>query len=218
MAPREPDFVRTWVGEVRRLGRGTWLEDCSILVRPHPAYLDDWNQADMADLPGVAVWSQKSSMNADHRLFDSLFHATAVVGLNTSAMIEAAIVGRPVYTIATPEFSGGQEATFHWWYLLVDKGGVVQPSQSFPDHVRQLVAAPAQHDEILERSRRFLEAFVRPRGLATPASAVMIEEIERAATLHKQPRTAPAWHVPARYGLQLMLRAGAERLFVKRPA
>jgi hypothetical protein len=95
---------------------------------------------------------------------------------------------------------------------------VVQPSQSFPDHVRQLVAAPAQHDEILERSRRFLEAFVRPRGLATPASAVMIEEIERAATLHKRPRTAPAWHVPVRYGLHLMLRAGAERLFVKRPA
>ena len=218
VAPREPDFVRTWVGEVRRLGHGTWLEDCSILVRPHPAFLDDWTKTDVADLPGVAVWSQKSSMNADQRLFDSLFHAAAVVGLNTSAMIEAAIVGRPVYTIATPEYSGGQEATFHWWYLLVDQGGVVQPSESFSDHVRQLVAAPSQQTEIEERSRRFLEAFVRPRGFAQPASAVMIEEIEHAAAIRKQPRAAPAWHAPVRLGLDLLLRAGAERLFVKRSA
>ena len=163
VAPREPDFVRTWVGEVRRLGRGTWLEDCSILVRPHPAYLDDWNQAAMADLPGVAVWSQKSSMNADHRLFDSLFHATAVVGLNTSAMIEAAIVGRPVYTIATPEFSGGQEATFHWWYLLVDKGGVVQPSQSFPDRSGILCRWPITAASGLRRTANSLSSYTSAR-------------------------------------------------------
>ncbi len=165
--------------------------------------------------PGVAVWSQKSSMNADQRLFDSLFHATAVVGLNTSAMIEAAIVGRPVYTIATPEFSGGQEATFHWWYLLVDQGGVVMRSESFLEHVRQLVDAPEQQAEVVERSKRFLEAFVRPRGLTTGASDVMVEEIEAAAAIHKAPRAAPAWHVPARWGLDLLLRAGAERFFVK---
>ena len=183
-----------------------------------PPSCDDWTRTDVADLPGVAVWSQKSSMNADQRLFDSLFHAAAVVGLNTSAMIEAAIVGRPVYTIATPEYSGGQEATFHWWYLLVDQGGVVQPSESFSDHVRQLVAAPSQQTEIEERSRRFLEAFVRPRGFAQPASAVMIEEIEHAAAIRKQPRAAPAWHAPVRLGLDLLLRAGAERLFVKRSA
>ena len=107
-------------------------------------------------------------------LYDSLFHATAVVGLNTSAMIEAAIVGRPVYTVATPEFSGGQEATFHWWYLLVDQGGVVSPADSFAAHARQLIAAPEQQDEVAARSKRFLEAFVRPRGLHAPASQVMV--------------------------------------------
>ena len=218
VAPHEPAFVRSWIGEVRRLGRGTWLEDCSILVRPHPAFLEDWHTADLTDLPGVAVWSQKSTMNADQRLFDSLFHAAGVVGLNTSAMIEAAIVGRPVYTIATPEYSGGQQATFHWWYLLVEKGGIVQPADSFQDHVRQLAEATAQPDVIAERSRRFLETFVRPRGLATAASAVMSDEIERAGGIAKQPRQTPAWHVPLRYGLDLMLRAGGYRLFVKRPA
>jgi hypothetical protein len=100
----------------------------------------------------------------------------------------------------------------------VDKGGVVQPSESFADHVRQLVVAPSHQTEIEERSRRFLEAFVRPRGLARPARAVMIEEIEQAAAIRKRPRAAPAWHAPVRLGLDLMLRAGAERLFVKRSA
>ena len=215
VAPREREFVRAWVDAIRREGGGTWLERCSILVRPHPAYLEEWATADLSDLPGVAVWSQKSSMNADQRLFDSLFHAAAVVGLNTSAMIEAAIVGRPVYTIAAPEFSGGQEATFHWWYLLVDQGGVVTRGESFGEHVRQLIDAPQQQAEIAERSKRFLETFVRPRGLSARASDVMVAEIEASAAIHKAPRPAPAWHVPARWGLDLVLRAGVERFFVK---
>ena len=36
--------------------------------------------------------------------FDSVYHAAAVVGLNTSALIELAIVDRPVYTVLLPEF------------------------------------------------------------------------------------------------------------------
>ena len=45
-------------------------------------------------------------------------------------MIEAAIVGRPVFTIAAAEFSGGQQGTLHYWYLLVENGGIV--SATFP--------------------------------------------------------------------------------------
>lgn len=215
VAPREPTFVRAWVQALRQHGRGTWLEHCSILVRPHPAYLEEWAAADVSDLSGVVVWSQKSSMQADQRLYDSLFHASAAVGLNTSAMIEAAIVGRPVFTIATPEFAGGQEATFHWWYLLADHGGVVYSSAGFEDHVRQLLATTERHAETVERSRRFLDSFVRPRGGHVPASAVMVDEIEQAATLRKQPQGPRLWHGPARWGLDAVLRAGVERWFVK---
>ena len=31
--------------------------------------------------------------------FDSIYHSAAVVGINTSAMIEAAIIGRPVFSM-----------------------------------------------------------------------------------------------------------------------
>lgn len=208
IAPREVPFVRHWVGELRsRAGEG-WLRDCGVLVRPHPANADEWESADLSDLPGVAVWNRRGVMNADQALFDSLFHSDAVVGLNTSAMIEAAIVGRPVFTIAVPEFAGGQDGTLHFRYLLVNNGGVVTASESFEEHVRQLQAAPSRAAETLDRSRRFLHDFVRPRGMDTPASRIMVEEIVRAGALRKRHDRSPFWHYPVRWGFQAALRAG----------
>jgi hypothetical protein len=208
IAPREVAFVRRWIGALRAAPEGSWLREAQVLVRPHPANQDEWETADLSDLRGVAVWSKRSSIGGDQGLFDSLHHAVAVVGLNTSAMIEAAIVGRAVFTITTPEFSGGQGGTLHFWHLLVDNGGVVASSASFEEHVAQLAAAPAHVDEAGQRSRRFLASFVRPRGLDVLASSVMVDEIERAVALAKQPRRAPLWHYPVRWGLDAAVRAG----------
>ena len=41
--------------------------------------------------------------------FDSLYYSAAVVGINTSAMIEAAILGKPVLSLMTGDFAGTQE-------------------------------------------------------------------------------------------------------------
>jgi hypothetical protein len=193
IAPREVGFVRAWVRALRATPSGGWLHDCQVLVRPHPAYPDEWQAADLSDLPGVAVWQARSTMNADRRLFDSLFHAAAVVGLNTSAMIEAAIVGRPVYTITAPEFAGGQAGTIHFHYLLAANGGVVTVATDLEEHCRQLATAPEDASATAERSRRFLGDFVRPHGLATPASDVMVEEVERAGRLRKAARRDAPW-------------------------
>lgn len=207
IAPREVAFVRRWIEELRK-AEGSWLRDCGILVRPHPANQDEWATADLSDLPFVTVWSQRLTMNADQGLYDSLFHSAAVVGLNTSAMIEAAIVGRPVYTTVTDESAGGQLGTLHFQHLLVENGGVVSVSRSFDEHVKQIRQAPDESVEVAARSRRFLEEFVRPRGMDLPASEVMVEEIERAGALRKRPRTAPLWHYPLRWAFNAALAAG----------
>ena len=207
IAPREVAFVRHWIDELRK-AEGSWLRDCGILVRPHPANQDEWATADLSDLPSVAVWSQRSSMNADQGLYDSLFHSVAVVGLNTSAMIEAAIVGRPVYSIVTDESAGGQIGTLHFQHLLVENGGVVSVSPSFDEHVKQIHRAPDESVEIAVRSRRFLQEFVRPRGMDVAASEIMVGEIERAGSLRKRPRPAPLWHYPLRWAFNAALAAG----------
>ena len=210
VAPHEVAFVRRWVESLRRAD-AAWLRECAVLIRPHPAYQEDWAAADLSDLPGVAVWAQRSSLNADRGLYDSLTHATAVVGLNTSAMIEAAIVGRPVYTIAADEFTGGQRGTLHFWYLLAANGGVVTMAESFADHVRQLATAPEEQAATRERSRRFLEDFVRPRGIDVPVGGSMAEEIERVGGLTKRPRRTAVWHYPVRWALTAAIRTTARR-------
>ncbi|MGE0443860.1 MAG: hypothetical protein AB7P99_01430 [Vicinamibacterales bacterium] len=185
IAPYEVAFVREWIAALRGAAAGSWPRDCNVLIRPHPANHEQWETADLSDLPGVAVWTQKLTLQADQRLYDSLFHAEAAVGLNTSAMIEAAIVGRPVFTIRTSEFAGGQAGTLHFHYLLAENGGVVTVADSLDEHRRQLETAPAAAD-IAERSRRFLGDFVRPRGLDLEAAPIMVEEIERAAALRRR--------------------------------
>lgn len=206
VAPREVEFVRRWIGELRRSDEAV-LRDCAVLVRPHPAHREQWEAADCSDLSAVALWHERSEMNADQGLYDSLHHAAAVVGLNTSAMIEAAIAGRGVYTIAAEEFAGGQSGTLHFHYLLAEHGGIVSLAGTFSDHCRQLAAGVSGDPATLERCRRFVASFVRPHGREKPAAPIMIDEIERTATLRKRPRHAPPWHYPARWGLRAVARS-----------
>ena len=72
----------------------------------------------------------------------------AVVGLNTSAFIEAGIVGRSVHTILLPQFAGNQTGTVHFRYLLTAGGGLLNVAHEYDEHLRQLEDALAA----LERS------------------------------------------------------------------
>jgi hypothetical protein len=207
MAPDEPAFVRRWIAALRQTASDCWLRGCQVLIRPHPAYANDWHGESIED-ERVRVWHGRLKMNADHTLFDSLVHSRAVVGLNTSAIIEAAITERPIFTITPPEMAACQGGTLHFAYVLMENGGIVSASRDFDEHIQQLAGAPNDQPVVSARSREFLSSFVRPHGLDVPASIVMVEEIERAASMRKLPRTTPLWHHLVRWGLQAALRAG----------
>ena len=94
-SPSEAAFVIEWIRSVRA-SASPRLATAGILVRPHPARSADWDGRDLSGLADVAVWGANpvdAQSQADY--FDSLHHSAAVVGLNTSAFIEAAIAGRP---------------------------------------------------------------------------------------------------------------------------
>jgi hypothetical protein len=175
------------------------------MVRPHPANAEQWKTADLGGIENAAVWSSPPKVQADPALYDSLYHAAAVAGLNTSAMIEAGILGKAVYTIETAEFAGGQEQTLHFHYLLARNGGLVEVAKDFPEHLSQLATCLANPEAGAARSRAFVERFVRPRGLDKPVAPIVVEEIERAARLRKRPQRPPLWHVPARAALLALL-------------
>lgn len=184
VAGGEVDFVRRWIDEVRR---DATLHSCNILIRPHPRQQKPWKGFAVPDA-GVAV-ALPQAMNADPTLFDTVYHGAAVVGLNTSAQLEAGILGRPVLTILAPEFEEGQQGTLHFSYLLKEHGGFVDVAPDFETHRRQLAAAVGgNHDPRAIRS--FIEQFLRPRGIDRPATPFMVEAIEEFAMSHRERQSA----------------------------
>jgi hypothetical protein len=206
VAPDEVAFVRAWARAVRA---DASVGSCGVLVRPHPAHAEPWAGVDLAEIPNASVWKEPPRVQADPALYDSLFHCVAVAGLNTSAMIEAGILGKAVHTIETSEFAGGQEQTLHFHYLLARNGGLVEVARDLKEHCGQLAQAVADPAAGAERSRRFVESFVRPRGLDRAVAPIMVEEIERVAAIEKHSHRAPLWHVPAGRALLAALKRRA---------
>ena len=130
----EPEVVEGWL-DTLRTGPAS-LREANVLVRPHPGDADEPRWADWSP-PGPRAARSTRSGKADQTLFDELFHADAVVGLNTSAQIEASILGKPVYTFSAGAAAAGQEGSLHFYYLLEDQGGVVRYADS-PSRARPI--------------------------------------------------------------------------------
>jgi hypothetical protein len=207
VAPDEVSYIRRWVRAIRT-HRDERLRGAAILIRPHPANREPWERV-VLDEPGTAIWNAQCEMQADQSLYDSLHHCGAVAGLNTSAMIEAAIVGRPVFTVKTEEFAGGQEQTLHFHYLLSDNGGLVEVAQSLEHHLDQLAAGLKDASAAASRNRGFVNSFVRPRGVEQPVVPLMVGDIEQVASIQKRPRRTSLWLWPARHALLGWLRRRA---------
>ena len=204
--PLEVAFVRRWLEALRRSSDAA-ARDASVLIRPHPSNMRSWEHADAPPFPPVAVWPRSRPaipMNpveaADY--FHSLYYSAAIVGINTSAMIEASILDRPVLTVQPDEFEATQAGTTHFHYLVPDGGGCVATARTFEAHVDQLSAAIRTPERGREARRRFVEQFVRPRGVERPAVDHVVDAIEALARLSPRPRrSSPRWLAPLRWGL-----------------
>ena len=174
VSTREVEFVSRWITELRS---DPVLRDCGILIRPHPREQKPWRS--FSPPPGVAV-AFPLALNADQTLFDTVFHSAAVVGLNTSAELEAGIVGRPVFTVLAGEHAEGQEQTIHFQYLLKEHGGFVEVAPDFETHRRQ-VAAAVRGEYDAPAIRTFIERFLRPLGWTLPATPLLVSAIEELA-------------------------------------
>ena len=170
------------------------IRDTAILVRPHPSRAREWETVDWRGVTGVAFWGGNpidEESRADY--YDSLHYSAAVVGLNTSAFIEAGISQRPVMAILPEEFRANQEGTLHFRYLV--EGGLLTTARSLAEHERQLVAILAGPPaSVIQRQQDFVRSFVRPRGLTVSATAVMTDAIESLAAAGPvdAPRAVPA--------------------------
>ena len=203
-------LVRQWLEALRSSGDER-LRRLGVLVRPHPVG-KVWKDVDLSGLGNVAVWPVKPRrpVAAEDRadFFDSLAYSAAVVGINTTAMIEAAVVGKSVLTVLAPELA--QESTLHFHYLLAENGGCLQVAPSLEELSVQLVRVLEQDAGDGERRRRFVESFVRPRGLDRPATPILTDAVEELAELSAD---APPGFSPVR--LPLSVEAASSALTIR---
>jgi hypothetical protein len=179
----EVEFVGRWIRALRAAAPGP--AGVGVLVRPHPKRPDEWRGVDLSAVGDAVVWPVDPRLPTDldskADYFDSMFHSAGVVGLNTTAMIEAGLIGRPVFTILTDEFRAVQEGTLHFRYLLEVGGGLVLVARSFDEHARQVAKALADPEGATGRAEAFVREFVRPHGLEVPATPIFVREVERLA-------------------------------------
>ncbi len=194
ITPREVEFVQSWIVGLRR-HHDPRLRDIGVLVRPHPQNATQWEGVDFSGAGRVTLWPRHGAnpVDTDARAdyYHSMVYSLAVVGVNTSAQIESGILGKPVFSIHAPEFSRTQEGTLHFQHLKSVNGGLLSLAATLPEHYQQLQAlldAPAGERT---RGREFVEAFVRPHGLAHPAAAFFADAIEEAGRLGHAPRLTP---------------------------
>jgi hypothetical protein len=214
-SPSEAPFVLRWAQHLRSSAHPL-LRECGILVRPHFNRRHEWKDVGVSALPNVALWLSDEDAPADAQskadYFDSLYHAHAVVGLNTSVMIEAAIVGRPVFTVLLPEFRSSQEGTVHFHYLLGKGDGLLRATRSLHEHAMDLAAMFDGQRQDDDRSARFVRRFVRPHGVDIVATDRFVDELEQlAARPHPAPTGMPLWTHLVRPVLWPFARAAAVR-------
>jgi hypothetical protein len=188
VAGHEVAFVEKWIETIRRDDR---LASCNILVRPHPRSVRQWADVDVARFGRVAVATSRI-LNADQSLYDALHHSAAVVGLNTSAQIEAGILGKPVFTLLAEGFEHGQQGTLHFHYLLKAQGGFVEMAGNLDEHMNHLAGA-LQGAVDVDGIRQAVERFIRPHGWHQPATPILAEAICNLAPA--RPSTVRTWPV-----------------------
>jgi hypothetical protein len=191
----EANFVREWSRRLWESGDPD-LESLGVLVRPHPQnYGASWQDEGLESPGRLVVYPRGGVAPTDSRskdeYFDSLHHASAVVGINTTALVDSAIARRPVFTIVGERFRGSQTGTLHFSYLARDEeGGVLSVAESWAQHFEQLGASLRSAGDQRTRIDDFLVAFVRPHGLDRPAAPFALDAIAAAAVAEKEPLSA----------------------------
>jgi hypothetical protein len=205
----EVAFVRQWLDAIRRAADPA-LRSAAVLVRPHYSNMDAWAAVNWPDAGGIATTRdpaagvtaiyprQRPSLPmtdldaSDY--FHSLYFADAVVGINTSAMIEAAIIGRQVLTVRAAAFADTQSGAMHFRYLVPEGGGFVEAAATLDEHVAHLARALADPSHNAATRAAFVRRFVRPHGLDRPAVDQLVAAVEAMAAPATVPaRSAGAW-------------------------
>jgi len=152
----------------------------SIMIRPHPLNLRIW---DDFKRDGVIIVPRDNrdifySKSARNLFFESFHYCSCVMGLNTTAMIEAAICDKPCMSVVDSRFSSTQENSGHFHHL--SDAGILYTAHNISE-TPSLLKEVLDGDSKANCRRDFVAGFVRPCGIDQPAGRVTAEVLEELA-------------------------------------
>jgi hypothetical protein len=175
----EVEFVVKWVGALRN-STDQRLRESGVLIRPHPKArktLSQWEHTDLKKFDNVAIFPKGDRLNlardGQQDYFNSVHYSSAIIGINTSAMLEGAILGRRSFTIMLDEVRAGQDGMVHFQHLT--NGGFLGVANNFEEHIEQL---REELDRGYDRTGSFVASFLRPDGIGQPATPIFVDAIE----------------------------------------
>lgn len=158
----------------------TSVRSAVLLVRPHPINASIWKDFRAEN---TRVWPSDGGVldSSEERqdYFHTLYHSAGVIGLNTSAFIEAAIVDKPCCTVISERFRSTQQEMKHFQHLINgDFIHIANDFQAAGDFMKDILQG---QDPKAQNRSKFVSDFVRPMGIANTASSVMANAVERIA-------------------------------------
>ncbi len=184
IAPDEAAGVLSWI-EALRDSRHPELADIGLVVRPHPTNPvrgSGLSQVQLEVRDDIVLFPRDGENPTDERsrrqYFDTLHHATAVVGVNTSAFLESAILGKPVHTVLWRDYRETQKGTVHFRHLLDSAAPLLRVATSLEEHARQLAETIREPEVTARMSVAFVASFIRPHGRDTAATPLLLDAIE----------------------------------------
>lgn len=182
IAEQEVPVTLKWARAIRESDDPV-LSKIGILIRPHPQNYGDWMEVDLTDI-GNAVIYPRGGANpvgraAKSEYFDTMYHCKAIVGVNTSGMIEAAILGKAVHTVLFEEMAETQEGTLHFRHLAGEESGLLRVARNFDEHRTMLARSIVDPTEDERRNKAFVDHFVWPSSLGDTSP---VDEFTRLVT------------------------------------
>jgi len=159
-------------------GKDERLKDAQIIFRPHPAH---YKAYESLDIRGVTVSPKGGEMadtkNARGDFFNAMHHASAVLAVNTSGMIDAVIADKPVIVLMRGEYAQTQEQAEHFKAMMLEESFYITKTDTELLGVLKNILDGA--DDKKTARANFVRRFIRPRGIGLSAGECVREELEK---------------------------------------
>lgn len=164
-------------------------KDVNIMVRSHPTNQVFIERMQANPRPNVTVFPSKGEIPDTEekraKFHNSIFHCLAVVGVNTTAFLEASALDKPCITLHTPEF--GETQQLQHFHHLVD-ADFLEVANGVNDVISLVSSIKNGADAHSEQRRKFVRDFLRPCG--KPAVNAYVEILEDIVDLSRSTKNA----------------------------